>query len=230
MKRGLVVALSAVVGLVVLVSAGTWIYINVIREPPAERLSLDATEAPTTTEAAESRSTEDVDGSWTVTTGTEAGYRVPEILNGQSTEAVGRTSAVTGSLTLSGTQATAATFTVDMASIASDESRRDNQFRNRIMEVGTHPTSTFTLSRPIDFGAVPDEGERLAAKATGKLTLKGVTNDVTFDVEGERSGSTIRLAGSIPITFTDYGIDDPSGGPAQVGDEGELEFLLVLRR
>ena len=32
------------------------------------------------------------------------------------------------------------------------------------------------------------------------------------------------------MTFSDYDIDDPSGGPASVGDDGELEVLLVFSR
>jgi len=32
------------------------------------------------------------------------------------------------------------------------------------------------------------------------------------------------------VTFADYGIDDPSGGPASVGEDGELEVLLVFSR
>ena len=98
------------------------------------------------------------------------------------------------------------------------------------MEVATHPTATFVLGEPIDFGSVPAEGQRLEAEASGKLTLRGTTRDVTFGVEAERTGGTIRIVGSIPIIFADYGIPNPSAGPAQVGDEGELEFLLVLGR
>ena len=231
MKRRALAVLGAVVGLVVLVSAGTWVYLNVVRDPPPERLSLDDPgepnePAPTTTSATAAS----VDGTWTVAVGSEAGYRVPEVLNGQSTEAVGRTSAVTGELVLAGTSATAASFTVDLASVTSDESRRDGQFRGRIMDVATHPKATFRLTAPISFGEVPAEGVRLDASATGELTLRGGTRPVTFPLQAERSGGTIRVAGSIPITFSDYGIPNPSAGPAQVGDEGELEFLLVLGR
>lgn len=83
---------------------------------------------------------------WTAGSGSEAGYRVDEILFGQNATAVGRTSGVEGEMTISGTTVEAATVTVDMASVSSDESRRDNQFRGRIMAVGTYPTATFTLS------------------------------------------------------------------------------------
>lgn len=232
-KRLLALAVAGVLGLVVLVSAGTWIYLNVVRDDPPERLSLDATEegtATTVTTAAATADADTVDGTWTITEGTEAGYRVPEVLNGQSTEAVGRTSQVEGQLTIQGTRATAATFTVDLASVTSDESRRDGQFRGRIMDVAAHPTASFVLDDPIDFEAVPADGARLTAPARGRLTLRGTTRPVAFDVEAERSGSTIRVAGAIPLTFSDYGIPNPSAGPAQVGDEGTLEFLLVLTR
>ena len=89
-----------------------------------------------------------VDGRWQVTTGSQAGHRVPEILDGQRTEAVGRTSGVTGTLTLAGTQATEATFAVDLTTVASDEGRRDNQFRGRIMDVANHPRATSAWCRP----------------------------------------------------------------------------------
>ncbi|HEY4021404.1 MAG TPA: YceI family protein, partial [Pseudonocardiaceae bacterium] len=70
------------------------------------------------------------DGSWTVGSGSQAGHRVHETLVGQSTTAVGRTSKVSGSAAISGTQLTSATFTVDMASVASDKSQRDSRFRD----------------------------------------------------------------------------------------------------
>ena len=42
------------------------------------------------------------------------GYRVPEVLFGQSTEAAGRTTRVTGTMTIDGTTVEDATFTADL--------------------------------------------------------------------------------------------------------------------
>jgi hypothetical protein len=36
----------------------------------------------------------------------------------------------------------------------------------------------------------------------------------------------IAVQGSIPVTFSDYGIDNPSGGPASVGNDGQMAFVL----
>ena len=235
-SRPLRILLVAALGAAVLVTAGTWIYINVLRDEAPNRLTLDtsdtgaASEATTTTAAAVATGTAGVDGVWKVASGSQAGYRVKEVLFGQSAEAVGRTSAVTGTFTIAGTQVTAGSFTVDMTTVTSDQSRRDGQFRGRIMEVDTYPTATFVLSSPIDLGSLPADGAQIDVKATGKLTLHGTTRTVTFPVQAKRTGTTIAVAGTIPIVFADYEVSNPSGGPAQTEDNGELEFKLTFAR
>ena len=117
-----------------------------------------------------------------------------------------------------------------MTTFESGESRRDGQFEGRIMEVDEFPTATFVLTEPIELGAVPADGEEITATATGDLTLHGVTREVTIDLVARLDGSTFAVDGSTTVTFSDYDIDDPSGGPASVGDDGELEVLLVFSR
>lgn len=174
--------------------------------------------------------TDDVSGTWTISTDSTLGYRVKEILSGLSTEGAGRTNQVTGSLTIDGTTVTAAEFTVDMASITSDSDRRDGQFRSRIMSVDQFPTSTFVLTEPLDFGGIPAEGESIFLTATGDLTLRGVTRSVTFELEARLQNGRIGVLGSIPVVFADYEIPNPSNAIAQTEDNGLLEFVLVFDR
>jgi hypothetical protein len=49
---------------------------------------------------------------------------------------------------------------------------------------------------------------------------------VTFELTGQLTGSIVQVAGSIPITFADWNISNPSFGLAQTEDNGSLEFLL----
>ena len=242
-------ALGAVIALVVLVVGGSWFYIKVIEGDPAKPLSFEDLDASTTTSAAAgptSPSAADgsstttaassgsapagIDGTWNAVNASQVGYRVKETLFGQSTEAVGRTNSVTGSIAISGATVNDGSFTVDMTTVTSDKSQRDGQFNGRIMDTSSFPTSTFKLTAPIELGSVPADGQEITAKATGDLTLKGTTNSVTFDVTARLSNGQVQVTGSIPITFSDYGIDNPSFGPASVGDEGTLEFLLVFER
>ena len=115
-----------------------------------------------------------------------------------------------------------------MTTVTSDESRRDNQFRGRIMDTANFPTATFTLTQPIDLGTAPADGTAVTATATGDLTLKGTTNSVTFDVQAQQSGDTMQIVGSTDIVFADYGIDDPSTSGISTQDHGLLEFDLHL--
>ena len=80
------------------------------------------------------------------------------------------------------------------------------------MSADEFPTATFVLTQPIELGAVPADGEQITASATGDLTLRGVTNEVTFDVTAQANGELIGVLGSIPVLFSDYGIDNPSFG------------------
>jgi polyisoprenoid-binding protein YceI len=162
--------------------------------------------------------------------GSVVGYRVSEQLFGQSAEAVGRSESVAGSLTIDGTTVTDATFEVDMATFESDESRRDGQFEGRIMEVDQFPTATFVLTQPIELGSAPADGATVEVEAVGDLTLHGVTREVTIPLAARLESGTIAVDGSLTVTFADYDIDDPSGGPASVGRDGELEVLLVFTR
>lgn len=205
-------------------------------ECPAEAVATDsstpaetapASTEPAGTEAAESG--EGFDGEWSVTSDSEFGYRVPEILAGVETEAVGRGSEIAGSFTVSGAEVTEGCFVVQVASITSDQSMRDGQFTSRIMETDTYPTSTFVLTEPIALDEVPEVGgDAVTATATGELTLHGVTNPVSFDVTVQAGEGVIGVLGEIPIVFSDYDISDASGGAAQVGDDGVLEFLLAF--
>jgi polyisoprenoid-binding protein YceI len=172
-------------------------------------------------------------GTYSAGSGSVVGYRVNEVLLGQSTTAVGRTTSVTGHLTIAGTTATAATFSVPMDTVHSDKSQRDAQFDGRIMDVAQYPTGTFALTSPIDLAPLPATGVIKSYTATGKLTLHGATRTVTFTLTAERGtakdGAQIEVVGHIPVLFSDYNVQNPSvGGFVTTQDHGLLEFLLIF--
>jgi polyisoprenoid-binding protein YceI len=227
------IAVAAVGVLAVLLVAGPFVYIHFVEGDPPPKLTLDVTSGnrgATSTSAASSTDDSDITGAWKVTSGSEAGYRAKEVLFGQDATAVGRTSGVTGSMAINGSTITSAKVVVDMRSVSSDRSLRDSQFKGRIMDVSSFPSATFELVDPIVLASLPADGTRITTKATGKLTLHGVTKTVTFDLNGLHGNGVIKVQGSIPIHFADYRIDNPSGGPAKVGDDGELEFLVQFTR
>ncbi len=234
MKRTGKIVAAVVAGVLILVVGGPFVYIHFIegKAPAPLKLSTSATTAPASgpgsgsSTASPSGSATGIDGTWRVASGSQAGYRIKETLFGQSNTAVGRTTAVTGSIAISGTDVTTASLTVDMTQVGSDRSGRDSQFRNRIMQTSTYPTAQFVLTKPIALGSVPTDGVQVTENATGELTLHGTTKSVTFPVSAQRTASGIQISGSIPIVFSDWKISNPSGGPATTEDHGTLEFLV----
>ena len=217
--------------MVVLAVGGPFVYIHFIegKAPAPLSLSTPTTVAPPAAATGASGSStvaSTVLGKWDVSSGSIAGYRIKETLFGQSNTAVGRTSTITGSITVSGTEITTGRFSVDMTTVKSDQSLRDEQFQGRIMDTSTYPTATFVLTSPVRLGSIPAVGTTITETATGQLTLHGTTKTVTFQVQARRSSSTVSVTGSIPIVFADYGINNPSGGPATTANHGVLEFLL----
>jgi polyisoprenoid-binding protein YceI len=227
--------LAAIAGLVVLAAAGPFVYIHFFNGSTPPALSLSPSSSPATTPSgtatANTAASGSVTGAWTVGSGSIVGYRVNEVLLGQSATAVGRTTSVSGHLTVAGTTVTAAAFTVPMATVHSDKSQRDGQFDGRIMDVAQYPTGTFTLTSPIDLAPLPATGVIKDYTAHGRLTLHGTTRAVTFTLTAERKGGQIEVSGDIPVLFSDYNIQNPSfAGFVTTQDHGLLEFLLVFNR
>lgn len=232
MGRRAKIAIIAIVGAVGLgaVAAifGPIIYRDFLVAPAAETPTLTAEESALEPMRTEALSFDALTGVWMIVAGSEAGYRVDEVLNGVDVTVTGRTEDVGGSLTVDGATLTEAEFEVDVASIATDRSGRDAYFRDTAMRVADHPTASFRLTDPVTASEVPEPGATIEQELTGELTLAGVTQTVSFVVQLRTDGQTAEVAGQIPITFSDYEVTAPNLGFVAVEDSGFVEFQLVL--
>jgi polyisoprenoid-binding protein YceI len=222
---GVIVIALGVVG-------GPWVYINLIKDDAPDALTLEAssTTVAVATDITEAPSTSDVEGEWVATSESVVGYRVKEILFGQSTEGVGRTNAVTGSLVIADSTVTSANFSVDMGTLTSDSDRRDRQVSGRILDVASFPTATFELTEPIVLTPAALDGAELSVTAAGTLTLRGVTKQVSIPLVAKLVDGKVSVNGSLEIVFAEWSIPDPSISAIVVEDRGLLEFLLVFGR
>ena len=178
-----------------------------------------------------------IPGTWTIATGSEVGYRVREKLASLSadSDAVGRTSGITGTATVaangSALSLSAADFTVDMTSLASDKQMRDNRLRRDGIETDSFPTSTFKLTQAVSLPAAATTGAQVSLTLHGDLTLHGVTKTVDIPAQAQLNGNLIQVAGSLSFPFSDYSINAPNiGGFVSVQDNGTLEFLINLAK
>ncbi len=239
LPRKIVVSLVIVVALL---GAGVWWFLR--DDAPAEAdlatavESVEDADTGSTTAAADG----DIAGTWTVdtetgdftyesATGTFAGFRIEEELSGiGSTTAVGRTDAVSGEATIEGTTLTAATFDVDLTTITTETSMRDDKVQEAL-ETGEFPTATFALAEPVDLGEAAATGEPIEVTVAGELTIHGVTQPVELAVEAQLVDGTVVLVATTELTFADHGVEVPSS-PAVVSveDHGVLEAQILLVR
>jgi polyisoprenoid-binding protein YceI len=219
--------IAAVVVLVVLGVGVPFVYIHFIEGPAPAKLALSTT----TPAPGGSLSAKQIDGKWVVGSGSQAGYRVQEVLAGQDNTAVGRTTKVTGSLQIASKVVSAASFTVDMRTVVSDQSQRDDQFNGRIMDTAQFPDATFTLTKPIALGTIPRLNQTITVKAAGTLAMHGVTKPVTASMQARDTGSAIEISGDIPVVFANWDIANPSFGSfVKTQSNGLVEFLLNTTR
>lgn len=171
---------------------------------------------------------EETDGTWTVAAGSTAGYRVDEVLNGVDNTVAGTTDQVSGTVVVESGALSSADVTVDIASIATDNGRRDGYFRDNVMDVDQNPTATFAVTEPVELPELT--GTPVTIPVTGELTVKGTTREVRAELSAVRTPDGVDVSGSVPVTFADHGIEPPRLGFVRVEDAGAIEFLLHLTR
>src|SRR6266568_506335 len=215
--RRILLGAAALLALVVL---GSWAFIKF--QPTSPPLALPA--APASAPAGP------LDGTWTVSGGSVAGFRVPETAFGMSNDTVGRTTAVRGTLVISGGQVTSATFRVDLTAIKVNGKTQPQVARS--LETRRFPAATFTLARPAAPGSSLASGGTVRLTAAGRLSLNGVTRPVTVTLSGRRDGTALQVAGSIPVAFPAWGIKGPGGlgFAGSLADHGVAEFLITLHQ
>jgi len=208
-----------------------------------EASATDVTDSTDTGESADpgdgtdsgTATADELAGTWAIADGSVVGYRVREQLAGISalTDAVGRTSAVTGSATLeaSGDVLTviAASFEADLSQLESDEGRRDNRIRSIGLQSDQFPTGSFALTEAIDVPAEALTGATVDVTLTGDLTIHGVTKSVSIPGQARLNGERIEVVGALTFPFSDFGMTPPDvAGFVQVEDEATLELLISL--
>lgn len=168
--------------------------------------------------------------------GNEARYRVREQLANVSlpSDAVGKTSAVSGSLVINADGSIASDqskVVVDLTGLTSDKSQRDRFVQNNLLQTRTYPTAEFVptgvtgLSSPL-----PTSGD-VSFQLTGDLTVHGATHPVTWTVTATAAnGTDLTGTAATSFTFADFGISQPRV-PVVLSVEDtiklELDFHLV---
>jgi polyisoprenoid-binding protein YceI len=219
------VLIALVAFLAVAIGAFWWFVLR--DDAPAAVTARPCTAAPD--------STGEVTGTYSVRPASDvfAGYRVQELFGADTLRrtAVGRSPAVTGTMSIEGATVTAVNVDVDTTRLKSSSGLRDGRIKTMGLETVKFPTASFALTTPVAVPGSLKRGVATTIDATGDLTLHGVTKSITIPLTACWTGTVVMVDGSTPIVMADYAISPPSiGGIVSVDDHGVLEFQLTFGR
>jgi polyisoprenoid-binding protein YceI len=203
----------------------------------ATSVAIDPTAAPTTAAPTTAAPTATAASTleWTVSDKSKARVTVREQLAAFSfpSDAVLVATGAKGSFQLNadGTFASGSQVSFDVSSLKSDESLRDSFVKQTVLNTRQFPTATFVPTATAGLTLPLLASGHLTFKLTGKLTIHGVTKDVTFDVDATRAGGALTATATLDPTFKfeDFGMPQPAspGRLVSVVDEIKLTIDLV---
>ena len=108
-----------------------------------------------------------------------------------------------------------------------DVSDRDGAVA-RQLSVRGFPTASFTaVSASVPAGITSGQVD---VTASGKLTIHGVTKDVTVKAKAQFVGETVEIAGSILIDMNDYKVPPPEVPFVTVDPATTIEFDIFMTK
>ena len=147
-------------------------------------------------------------------TGNEVRYRVREQLVGLDlpNDAIGRTNAVTGGISLDEAGkviAAESEFVIEVGGLTSDKERRDGFIRRRTLAADSNPT---VVLRPTELRGItlplPAAGTK-TFDLVGNLTIRGVTRPTIWRVDATFAGDTVSGTTATAFTFADFQLEQP---------------------
>ncbi len=156
-----------------------------------------------------------------------------ELANQGAATAIGETRSIVGNIYFDadGNPLACSRWDVDMRTLVSDESRRDNYLRGDTLETDTYPVATFVLTSVEGLDGALVDGEETTFYLVGNLTFHGVTNQVIWEVTATLDGDNLTGAANTSFNMEDYNITPPTVGPVLSIDETVvLEIDLVATK
>jgi polyisoprenoid-binding protein YceI len=192
--------------------------------------AVPATDAPTSTSASTDAGKAIV--GQIVQGETEARFIIDEVLNNAPKTVVGTTDQVAGELAVDPsdpTQSQVGVIQINARTLTTDSEFRNRAIKNQILNTDQYEFITFTPTQLVGLPESGALGQSYTFQIVGDLTIRDVTQQVTFDVTATPV-SQERLEGTAQTTinYADYGISIPQVRQvASVDPQARLELDFV---
>lgn len=163
-----------------------------------------------------------------------ARYHAHEVLQDVGpADPVGETQAVIGAILFDaeGRPLPCSRFAVDMRTLQTDQSRRDNYLRNNTLETDKYPAAIFIVTSVEGLDGPLPEGKETSFRLIGNLQVHGVTRQVAWDATATKKGDEVTGKATTEFHMPDFNITPPKVGPVQsIRDDVQLEIQITARK
>lgn len=203
--------------------------------PTAAPITADPTTAtPTAAGAPATTAPTAGSGTWTIASASKATVSVREQLVGVSlpNDATLVATGAAGAFTLNadGSFSGDSKISFDLSTLTSDNRNRDNFVKQDTLNTRQFPTAIFVPAKAAGLALPLAATGDLKFTLAGKMTIKGVTKDVTFDVTGTRDGPQLAVTATARPTwrFADFGLTQPVVPARVVSIVDEIRLVVDL--
>lgn len=148
---------------------------------------------------------------------TSASYEVEEeitFLGIPFTRTKGTTEAVEGGFSFGfdeegGMEVTSTNISVDLRTLVSNDTRRDERIRGEFLESDAFPFAEFVGKEINDFPLGANEGAVWEFELKGDMTIRERTRSVTYDVITTLRGNRLQGTAATRLSMKDFGFDPP---------------------
>ena len=123
-------------------------------------------------------------------------------------------------------------FQVNLTTLKTNQDRRDNWIQDNGPKFGSFPLATFVIADVQGAPSSYSEGEEVSFQLIGEMTVRDVTQTVTFDVTAALNGDTLTGTALAPLKMTDFEIEPPNfANTLKVADDFfvQVDFTAVAQ-
>lgn len=121
-------------------------------------------------------------------------------------------------------------FTVNIATLKTDQNRRDKWIRDNGPRLASYPLAKFQATAIENAPASYKQRQEATFQLVGDLTIRKITRPVSFDVSASVTGDTLKGVATTRLLMSDFGIEPPSfANTLSVQDEFGLEIKITAR-
>ena len=119
---------------------------------------------------------------------------------------------------------------VDLRTLKSDKTQRDNYIRTNTLQADQFPLAEFVITGVDGWSGPLKEGQQSTFKILGNMTIHGVTKPVSFDTTATMQSGAVTGTATTNFKFEDFNMSPPSLAIVKANDLIKLDLNIVANK